>query len=267
MLCDTVGRKITYLRISVTDRCNLRCTYCMPEEGVPLLDHSKILSFDEITEFTRTAVSMGIVKVRLTGGEPLVRRGIIELVGRIASIEGISDLSMTTNGQLLSLFAKELRQAGLSRINISLDATDPVRYSEITRGGDVQKVFEGIRSALEAGLEPVKINCVVAHSREEKDARDVAAFAAENGLQVRYIQTMDLHKGNFGIVDGGDGGDCPKCNRLRLTATGKVKPCLFSDLEYDLRTLGAKNALEMAVQNKPKRGGHNTTGEFFNIGG
>ncbi|PKP37703.1 MAG: radical SAM protein [Bacteroidetes bacterium HGW-Bacteroidetes-14] len=267
MLCDTTGRTLTYLRISVTDRCNLRCNYCMPEEGVPLVEHSRILSFDEIVNFTRIAVSKGITKVRLTGGEPLVRRGITELVRSIAAIEGIKDLSMTTNGQLLSLYAKELKEAGLNRINISLDATDPGKYREITRGGDVTKVFEGIRAASEAGLDPVKINCVVKHNREEKDARDVAAFASENGLQVRYIQMMDLHRGDFGIVDGGDGGDCPRCNRLRLTATGMVKPCLFSDLEFDVRELGAEMAINLAVKQKPLRGGHNTTGEFFNIGG
>lgn len=267
MLCDKTGRILTYLRISVTDRCNLRCTYCMPEEGVPLVEHSRILSFDEIVNFTKIAVSKGISKVRLTGGEPLVRRGIAGLVKEIAAIEGITDLSMTTNGQLLSIYAKELREAGLHRINISLDATDPEKYSEITRGGDVTKVFEGIRAAREAGLDPIKINCVVKHGREERDACDVAGFAAANGLQVRYIQMMDLHKGDFGIVDGGDGGDCPKCNRLRLTATGMVKPCLFSNLEFDVRELGPEMAIDLAVRQKPVRGGYNTTGNFFNIGG
>ena len=147
MMYDPLKRAITYLRISVTDRCNLRCTYCMPEEGIPLVDHSEILTFNEIEEFTRVAVSNGVNKVRITGGEPLVRKGITELVRRLASIEGITDLSMTTNGQLLSQFAEELAKAGLMRINISLDTADPDRYREITRGGDINKVFDGIEAA------------------------------------------------------------------------------------------------------------------------
>lgn len=138
-MIDCKGRVINYLRISVTDRCNLRCKYCMPAEGVTLVNHSKILSFDKIAEFAKEAVSMGIDKIRITGGEPLVRKGITELISMISSIEGVKDLSMTSNGILLSEFAHDLKKAGLMRVNISLDATDPVRYREITRGGDVRK--------------------------------------------------------------------------------------------------------------------------------
>lgn len=273
MMYDPLKRAITYLRISVTDRCNLRCTYCMPEEGIPLVDHSEILTFNEIEEFTRVAVSNGVNKVRITGGEPLVRKGITELVRRLASIEGITDLSMTTNGQLLSQFAEELEKAGLIRINISLDTADPDRYREITRGGDINKVFDGIEAAKSAGLLPIKLNCVVNSDRNEPDAQSVLKFAQEralsgiNGIEVRFIKMMDLHTGSFGIVDGGDGGDCPRCNRVRLTANGLVKPCLFSDLGYSIREYGAEKALEMAVKNKPAKGSHNDTGKFYNIGG
>ena len=279
MMYDPFKRAITYLRISVTDRCNLRCTYCMPEEGIPLVNHSEILSFDEIEDFTRFAVLRGINKVRITGGEPLVRKGITELVRRLASIEGIDDLSMTTNGQLLSQYAGELATAGLMRINISLDTADPHRYREITRGGDISKVFEGIEAAISAGLIPVKLNCVVKNERDEPDAQSVLRYAEsvsrkmnsgkkkKSWIEVRFIKMMDLHTGSFGIVDGGDGGDCPRCNRVRLTANGLVKPCLFNDLGYSTRDLGAERALEMAINNKPVWGSHNNTGKFYNIGG
>jgi len=279
MMYDPYGRTINYLRISVTDRCNLRCTYCMPPEGVPLVEHSEILTFDEIEEFTRVAVSNGVYKVRITGGEPLVRKGITELVRRLASIEGITDLSMTTNGQLLSKYAGELAEAGLMRINISLDTTDPDKYREITRGGDINRVFEGIEAAKSAGLLPIKLNCVVKSDRNEPDAKSVQRYVEANchsnesgqegnrWIEVRYIKMMDLHTGSFGIVDGGDGGDCPRCNRIRLTANGVVKPCLFNDLGYSIREIGIKEALEMAIKNKPIRGSHNDTGKFYNIGG
>lgn len=264
---DLYRRKINYLRISVTDRCNLRCRYCMPEEGVKLISHSEILSFEEITEFVRVAASRGIDKVRLTGGEPLVRKGITNLVGMIASIEGISDLAMTTNGVLLEKYAEDLAAAGLQRVNISLDTLDPEKHKYITRGGNLKDVLEGIDAAIAARLTPVKLNCVVKVSLEEPDAVAVARFAHEKGLEVRFIKQMNLAGGEFSIVEGGDGGNCAICNRLRLTANGKVKPCLFNDLEYDLRELGAARAIELAVKNKPACGSANITGSFYNIGG
>lgn len=266
-MVDCKGRVINYLRISVTDRCNLRCRYCMPEDGVKLVAHSEILSFAQITEFTKEAVSMGIDKIRITGGEPLVRKGVTELISMLSSIDGIKDLSMTSNGILLSEFAYELKRAGLMRINISLDATDPLRYMEITRGGDVNPVFKGIEAAQKAGLNPVKINCVVEKSSDEPDAIDVARYASKIGCEVRFIPRMDLERGQFGVVSGGSGGDCAKCNRLRLTSTGMLKPCLFSDIEIDTLKLGARKAIEMAINRKPEKGGHNNSGEFYNIGG
>ncbi len=266
-MIDCKGRVINYLRISVTDRCNLRCNYCMPEEGVKLVDHSKILTFTQIVDFTREAVFMGIDKIRLTGGEPLVRKGITELVSMLSSIQGINDLSMTSNGILLSGFARELKDAGLMRVNISLDAIDQERYRLITRGGDVKLVFKGIEAALKYGLKPVKINCVVNRDRDEPDALDVARYASETGCDVRFIPRMDLERGTFGVVSGGSGGDCTKCNRLRLTSTGMLKPCLFSDIEIDTLKLGAKKSIEMAISRKPEKGLHNNTGGFYNIGG
>lgn len=153
---DRFNRKINYLRISVTDRCNLRCVYCMPEEGVVLLDHKEILSFDEIVDVAKTAVRKGVDKIRVTGGEPLVRNGIIDLVKMIGEIDGIKDFSMTTNGILLSKYADDLANAGLHRVNISLDTLDPEKFKQITRGGDIQKVFDGIEAAKKAGLNPIK---------------------------------------------------------------------------------------------------------------
>lgn len=264
---DRFNREINYLRISVTDRCNLRCSYCMPEEGVKLIDHSEILSFDEITAFVSEAVAAGIDKVRITGGEPLVRRGIVDLVRMIASVEGIRDLSMTTNGTLLSKYADDLAAAGLDRVNVSLDTLDPDRYRLLTRGGALSDALEGIDAAVRAGLTPVKINCVVKESSREIGATGVTQFGLDKGLEVRYIRQMDLAMGDFGVVEGGDGGNCSICNRLRLTANGKVKPCLFSDLEFDVRELGAARAIAMAVNQKPACGSTNYTGEFYNLGG
>ncbi|MDX9770896.1 MAG: radical SAM protein [Tenuifilaceae bacterium] len=264
---DHFNRHITYLRISVTDRCNLRCTYCMPEEGVKLLRHEDILSFDEIADFTRIAAHMGINKVRITGGEPLVRKGIVDLVEMIAKIDGITDLAMTTNAILLKQLAKPLRDAGLMRVNISLDTINPERFKQITRVGNINDVIEGIQAAKTAGLTPIKINCVVKESSNEPDALEVKRFALDNDLQVRFIPLMDLDTGVHGVVEGGEGGDCAICNRLRLTANGIVKPCLFSDIGYNVRELGARQAILKAIDNKPSCGGVSTNSEFYNIGG
>jgi cyclic pyranopterin phosphate synthase len=264
---DRYNRNISYLRISVTDRCNLRCVYCMPEEGIRLLSHKDILSFDEIKAFTEAAVSKGVTKVRITGGEPLVRKGITTLVSMLSEIKGISDLSMTTNGILLKQFAGELRAAGLHRINISLDTIDPAKFRAVTRIGNISDVFEGIEAAKAAGLLPVKINCVVKESKDEEEARGVARFCIDNNLEIRYIRQMDLVKGHFSAVDGGTGGDCQSCNRLRLTSNGKLKPCLFNDIEFDIRELGFEKAINLAADLKPECGSRNRTGTFYNIGG
>ena len=264
---DKYRRKINYLRISVTDRCNLRCTYCMPESGIDLIDHRDVLSFEEIVEVVSFGVQLGIDKVRITGGEPLVRKGVTDLVKMIAMIPGINDLSMTTNGTMLGRFAGKLAEAGLNRVNISLDTMDPVKYREITRVGDVTGVMAGIEAARNAGLNPIKVNCVIQESPMEKDAREVAAFCRREGLEVRFIKEMDLDKGIFSKVIGGEGGNCRSCNRLRLTADGNLKPCLFSDLGYPVRALGIKEAFSRALGNKPRSGSSNTINQFSNIGG
>lgn len=263
---DSFNRRINYLRISVTDLCNLRCDYCMPPEGVQRLSHADILSFEEIIEVASTASRLGIDKIRLTGGEPLVRRGIVSLVRMLAAIEGVSDLAMTSNGIRLPEFALPLRQAGLHRVNISLDAINPDHYRAVTRGGDVAQAMSGIDAAMTAGLRPVKINCVVRESPEEPDARDVARHAASLGLEVRFIRRMDTGKGQFWRVIGGDGGDCASCNRLRLSSDGIIFPCLFNDLRFSVRQLGAEPAIRAAVETKPKSGQHSNN-HFYAIGG
>ncbi|MEI7663369.1 MAG: radical SAM protein [Bacteroidota bacterium] len=264
---DRYNRPITYLRVSITDRCNLRCTYCMPAEGVKLLTHQDILSLEEITEVVRVAVSLGITKVRITGGEPLVRKGVVSLVEKIAAIEGILDFGLTTNGILLPEFASDLARAGLHRINISLDTLDPEKYKAITRGGNIQKVFDGIEAAKKAGLTPVKINCVVRNSSDEPDAAAIRGFCTNNGLEARFIHEMSLADGCFTIVENGHGGDCQQCNRLRLTANGMIRPCLFNDIQISIREFGIRQALEIAAGIKPDKGTMSNNGGFNNIGG
>ncbi len=264
---DRYNRKINYLRVSITDRCNLRCTYCMPAEGVKLLDHKDILSFEEITEVITEAVDLGTTKVRITGGEPLVRKGVTMLVKKIATIEGITDFGLTTNGILLARYASDLANAGLHRINVSLDTLDPEKFRTITRGGDIRQVFEGIAAAKKAGLTPVKINCVVRNSSDEPDAKAVREFCLQQGLEARFIHEMSLASGHFTIVENGHGGDCGSCNRLRLTASGMIRPCLFNDLQFSTRELGIREALLKAIEHKPEKGSVNLTGGFHNIGG
>lgn len=266
-MLDLYNRRINYLRISVTDRCNLRCRYCMPEDGVCMVRHEEILTFEEIRDVVAVAVPLGIDKIRLTGGEPLVRKDIVELVRMIASVKGVKDLAITTNGVLLDQFAASLKQAGLHRINISLDTLDPEKFAQITRGGDLRRVLTGIDAARQAGLNPIKINCVIQKSSDEPDALAVREYCLENGLQARFISQMDLSDGHFGIVEGGTGGDCSHCNRLRLTPTGQMKPCLFSNLEYDIRTLGIEQAIRAALFGKPEKGTINLNNCFHNIGG
>jgi cyclic pyranopterin phosphate synthase len=239
----------------------------MPEEGIHLLRHEDILTFDEIAGFAKTAVANGIKKIRITGGEPLVRKGIVTLVGMIAGIEGIEDLSMTSNGTLLEHFANDLHNSGLQRVNISLDTVDPETYTFITRTGSLNDVFKGIEAAKRANLFPIKINCVVRESKEEPDAMAVAVFCKSNDLELRYIREMDLEKGRFSTVAGGSGGNCNMCNRLRLTSDGKLKPCLFNDVEFDIRKLGNEKAIKMAISEKPEQGRKNLKDSFYNIGG
>jgi len=264
---DRFGRVISYLRISVTDRCNLRCRYCMPDGDMLWLAREDLLSFEEIVDVVRTGAELGINKVRLTGGEPLMRADILDLVAMLAKIRGIEDLSMTTNGMLLEQYAVDLAGAGLHRLNISIDAVDPGSHRERTRGGDVQRVKAGIRAARAAGFERIKLNCVVEESSNEPDALEVAAFAEETGCEARFIRRMELTAGQFWVVEGGSGGDCPRCDRLRLSPDGMIRPCLFSDVAFSVRELGVKEALLRAVETKPESGEQCHTTTFSRIGG
>ncbi|MHC4122558.1 MAG: GTP 3',8-cyclase MoaA [Planctomycetota bacterium] len=266
-MIDSFNRRINYLRISVTDRCNLRCCYCMPAEGIKLLRHEDILSFEEIVEVTRVAVKMGVTKVRLTGGEPLVRHGIVKLVRTIREVNGIEDFSMTTNGILLTQYAKDLADAGLERINVSLDTVDAGRYRQLTRYGDIKSVFAGIEAVRMAGLNPIKLNCVVGQFTTESDAEAVKQFGEANGLEVRIIRQMVFETGCFSIVEGGTGGDCKRCNRLRLSSDGKIRPCLFSDIFFSVRQLGPAEALRQALDKKPEAGGPCSHNAMYGIGG
>lgn len=263
---DTFNREINYLRISVTDLCNMRCVYCMPEEGVKLIPHNEILSFEEIIDFVKIAVANGIDKIRLTGGEPLVKRDIISLVAMLGKIKGIKDFAMTSNGSLLEKYAQPLKDAGLHRINISLDTLDENTFSELTRGANLNDVLNGIKKALKVGLYPVKLNCVIHESPDEKDAEEVTKFAEKYGCKIRYIRRMNIEDGKFWPVLGGDGGHCKICNRLRLSSSGILYPCLFSDKSYSIRELGYENALRQAINEKPESG-HKSKNKFYNLGG
>ena len=286
-LVDSFGRVHNNLRISVTDRCNIRCIYCMPE-SVQFLPRKELLTFEEIERFVRVAATLGIDKVRLTGGEPLVRRDIPTLVTKLASIPGIKDVGLTTNGILLAPMARALRDAGLKRINVSLDTMDPVRFRELTRRDGWERVIEGILAAKEAGFDPVKLNAIAIKGVTDSDVVPLGRFAREHGLELRFIEYMPLDAGNLWERDkvllaeeilhrlaGGigplapspdqdprapsmdydylDGGGrvgliasvsrpfCGSCNRVRLTADGKLRNCLFALEETDLRPLLRKN--------------------------
>jgi cyclic pyranopterin phosphate synthase len=238
----------------------------MPEGGIDLLKKEEILSTEEIVEVIKIGAELGIEKIRLTGGEPLVRKGIVDLVGMINQVKGIKEITMTTNGILLSKYADALKKAGLKRVNISLDSVYPDHYTKITRGGNLEKVIAGIRAAITAGLTPVKIN-VVKLSKDRQDMAAIKEFAVAEGAQLRFITQMDLRTGEFEQVDGGEGGNCLICNRLRLTANGMIKPCLFSNREFSVKEFGIRDAFMKALNAKPKKGAVNQIGSFYNIGG
>ncbi len=271
--------KIDYLRISITDRCNFRCSYCMPPGGVPWLKPEAMLNFDEIVRFTEAAVAAGISRVRMTGGEPLLRAGCAELIARLRAVPGIRDLSLTTNGSLLERQALGLKAAGLSRINVSIDSLDPARYASLTGGARLEPVLAGLECALNSGFAPVKVNAVALEGIED-DLADFVKLARERPVHVRFIEFMPIGRrvggdwqfvsrdrllarlGEFGRLSpvsspGGAGPAryfqypgalgtigfissmsdhfCADCNRLRLTADGRLRNCLFSDEEVNVR--------------------------------
>lgn len=265
---DNFDREINYLRVSVTDRCNLRCVYCVPEEGVELKKHQDVLSFEEIFKIVKTAVEdFNFNKVRLTGGEPLMRRDIVSLVAMLSKIQGLNDLSMTTNGILLAKYAYQLARAGLKRVNVSLDTINKERFYLTTRGGNILGVLQGIDAALAAGLIPLKINCVVKASSREEDAQAVRKYAVEKGVQVRFIKQMDFNRGVFYKITDGQAGECSICNRLRLLSDGRILPCLFSDKTFSTRKLGVYDALTQAIRYKPEKGRPCLAKWMVNIGG
>jgi cyclic pyranopterin phosphate synthase len=270
-MIDSFGRRIGYLRVSVTDRCNLNCRYCTPPGGMQFLRREHVVSFEEIVAVVRAAVDIGITKVRLTGGEPLLRTDVVQLVEVLGRIEGIGDLAMTTNGTLLAQHAGPLAAAGLHRVNVSLDTTDPARYRELTRGGDFTDVVAGIDAAERAGLMPIKLNCVTGSpsndAEDDADVRSVKEFGRIRGLQVRIIRRMNLQTGLFHVVEGGSGGDCRRCDRLRLSSDAMIRPCLFSDLAFSVRQLGAVEAIDRAVAAKPAGGRPCTHDWMHGIGG
>lgn len=263
---DSYGRDITYLRISVTDRCNLRCRYCMPEEGIPLLGHNDILSYERITEVAAAAIKIGVRKIRLTGGEPLARKGIVQLVKKLAAIPGVETLAMTTNGTLLSRYAGELADAGLDSVNVSLDTLNPERYEYLTRGGALQDALDGIDAALQVGL-PVKINVVVMEDTSPEDLETLRDFAKSKRLALQTIAHYSLQE------EKQDGGEferpppCHACNRLRLMANGKLRSCLHSDIDFDIDFNDIEKSLREAILAKPIRGAVSSTLSVGQIGG
>ena len=294
-MIDRLGRNITYLRISVTELCNLRCRYCMPEEGVCKKSHAEMLTEDEIVMAVEAAAELGITKIRLTGGEPLVKRNIVSICRRVAAVEGIKEVCLTTNGILLPQLAQELKDAGVKRLNLSLDTLDPEKYAYITRTGTLEAFQAGLDAAFAAGFEKIKVNAVLIGGFNDNEIRPLAELTRRYPLDMRFIEMMPMYdsgdfdagafisyqkvleqlpeavpvsadgsvaklyrlpdaKGNIGLISPVSAHFCGDCNRIRLTADGKVKPCLHSADEYSLKGLdkaGMKRVLEESIWNKP----------------
>lgn len=297
---DLYNREINYLRISVTDLCNLRCRYCMPEKGVSKLDHDEILRLEEIYELAKAFVSAGVNKIRITGGEPLVRKGILDLVQKIAGIQGINDFAMTTNGILLKEYASDLKNAGLHRVNVSLDTLNHEKYYHITKGGNLDSVLEGIEAAEKAGLKPVKLNTVLIGGFNDDETVDFVNLTRNRNMDIRFIELMPIGQakdwvmerflsnatvlekvkelqpvenpdfssparlyrlpdgiGRVGLISPLSCKFCDRCNRIRLTSDGKIKLCLHSDEEIDLKTPlrngeNIEKLVHSCIINKPK---------------
>ncbi len=249
---DSFGRNVRYLRISVTDRCNLRCVYCMPPEGVAWVPHERILGFERIVEVARAAAALGFDKLRLTGGEPLARKGLPELVSMLRAIPGIATLAMTTNGTLLAPVAAELAERGLDSVNVSLDTLDPVRYAEITRGGRLRDALDGVLAARAAGL-PVKLN-VVTGEAGLRDLDGLRAFADEHGCAIQTIREYRLDERKRDDARFMRPQPCSDCDRIRLLATGELKPCLHGDAAVPVDFSDIQASLRACVALKPACG-------------
>ena len=283
-MIDGEGRRIEYLRLSVTDRCNCRCTYCMPEDGVPMLRHDQILSFEEMERIVGACARLGVRKVRLTGGEPLARRGVVELVRMVASTPGVEEVAMTTNATLLAPVAADLRAAGLSRLNVSLDSLDPERYRQVSRRGRLEDALAGLAAACEAGFTRTKVNCVLMGGVNDSEVPRIAALAKDDPIDVRFIELMPMGPcagwprarflpaeavlerlpgmepvgrdgvaelwrmpgwaGRVGLIRPMSHKFCDGCSRIRVTSDGKLKPCLHSSAELDLRGLEGDELLD-----------------------
>jgi cyclic pyranopterin phosphate synthase len=263
---DSFNRRIDYLRISVTDKCNLRCRYCMPEEGVPIRSHEEFLSFEQITAVVRVAVKLGVTKVRLTGGEPLVKRGIVDLVRMLRAVEGLKHLAMTTNGILLTRYASGLRTAGLDSLNVSLDTLDPQAFLRLTRGGDIRHVLAGIDAAV-AQIIPVKINMVVLEDTLEAEIARMRRFCEDRGLALQLINHFALAEEKINEYVYDRPPRCGECNRIRLLADGTLKPCLHSDREIPIDLDDIEASLLKTVSAKPARGRACTGRSMMEIGG
>ncbi len=252
-MLDSYNREMSYMRISVTDRCNLKCKYCITED-TEFIPSENVLSKETIVDVVKTAVSLGFNKFRLTGGEPLVRPDIIELVSDIANIDGVADFGLTTNALLLGDKAVALKEAGLGRLNIHLDTISSKKFSSITCGGKIDDVFDGIKAAKSAGFDKLKLNCVLSEWNSVDDKEAIKAFGKQHDLEPRFIRQMNLEAGEFWPVEGGDGGKCGSCNRIRISCDGMIFPCLFSDQSYDITKLGIEEAFKQAINEKPESG-------------
>ncbi len=294
-MIDKLGREITYLRISLTDKCNLRCRYCMPAEGVCKRSHHEMMNEDEVVAAVEVAASLGIHKIRLTGGEPLVKRNIVSICRRVAAVEGIREVCLTTNGILLPQLGKQLREAGVNRLNLSLDTLDPDKYAYITRIGCLEHFQAGLEAALEAGFDKVKINAVLIGGFNDDEIEALADLTIKYPVDMRFIELMPIQDhdefgesayvpysrvleklpqavpvpkdggvaklyrlpgamGNIGLISPISAHFCSECNRLRLTADGKLKPCLHSADEYSIKGLdkeAMRAVFEEAIRNKP----------------
>ena len=265
-MLDSYNREISYMRISVTDKCNLRCLYCMPQEGIIKKEHKDFLSFEDIGRIVQAAAELGIWKIRLTGGEPLIKKDITSLVRIIKSVEGIKHIGITTNGTLLSGLAQKLKSSGLDSINISLDTLDPYKYREITRGGNIEQVLLGIEAAREARF-PIKINTVVLEDTRESDIDRMRDFCAQKGLNLQLINHYSLtkEKQNNYVFDRPP--KCGNCNRIRLLAHGVLKSCLQSDVEIPVDLKNPKESLILAIKGKPALGQVCSNRSMIEIGG
>lgn len=295
-MIDQFGRNITYLRLSVTELCNLRCRYCMPAEGVCKKSHADMLTEDEMILAVEAAASLGITKLRITGGEPLVKKNILSICRRAAAVPGIKEVCLTTNGILLPQLAKPLREAGVRRLNLSLDTLNPDKYAYITRNGRIEDFWKGFHAALDAGFDKIKLNAVLVGGFNDDEIVPLAELTKQYPVDMRFIEMMPMcdsarfdpdayipftrvlealpeaqpvpkdggvaklyrlpgAKGNIGLISPVSAHFCGDCNRIRLTADGKVKPCLHSNAEYPLKGLdseGMRVQLEKAIWGKPK---------------